>query len=223
MDNKVAFWEEDKFLPLIEIERKIEEIIKNDLITKENDRKFKKFYEEIMPLAFLARKLNASAIQFTDDTKKCESYDAIFKFTSGEDKNIEVTCAIDEKQFPLKNNHLEKYGFVSACSDVKYTKEKKKKKIIKQSHFISVEGNKICEKKLTQILEAYNHKNGLKRETYIGAILLILVDVDGTNITKLSSFVAENIHDIFYDTGIFDRIFLISKNPSKYTDFFMEI
>jgi len=223
MDNDTAFWEGNRSLLLAEIERNIKKITKNDLITKENDRKFKKFYEEIMPLAFLARKLNASAIQFTDDTKKCEAYDAIFKFTSGKDKNIEVTCAIDEKQFPLKNNHLEKYGFVSACSDVKYTKEKKEKKIIEQSHFISVEGNEICEKKLAQILTAFTHKNNLRRETYIGAILLILVDVDGINITKLSSFIAENIHDIFYDTGIFDRIFLLSKNPSKYKDFFIEI
>lgn len=223
MNNKIAFWEEDRFLSLTDIENKINEIAEEDLITPENNAdKLKKFYEEVRPLTFLARYLNVESIKFTNDIKNSQSYDAMFKFLSGEEKKVEVTCAIDEKQLPLKTKHLKDYGYVSANVDIKYDKVKNKK-VIKQLHFFMTGSADEKRKKILSLLKkAFEHKNKLNRETYKDSILLIVVDTDGTNTIKLCTYVNEKIHDIFKTEGIFDKIFLLSRNPSKYSNFFIE-
>ena len=183
----------------------------------------KKFYEEIAPLKYLANFLNVESIRFTNDLKENLSYDAIFTFKDRSSQKVEVTCAIDDKQLPLKKEHFRNYGYVSASVDVRFNKVKNKKEITQQHRFMTGKGEDKREKILSLIRKSFEHKENLNRESYKNAILLIVVDTDGTNIIKLKQFLKENIHDVLKTKGTFDRIFLISRNPLKYDDLFMEI
>ena len=224
MIKNIAFWEEDQFLSLAEIENKINEIVEKDLITQTNNtNKFKKFHEEIKPLAFLAHYLNVESIRFTNDIENSLSYDAVFKFASGNTKKVEATCAVDEKQIPCKIKHFQDYGYVSASVDVKFDKVKNKKVIKKQYQFMVRNADEKRVKILSSIKKAFEHKNKLNRETYKNSILLIVVDIDGTNTTKLRTFIKEKISDAIKSKGIFDEVFLISKNSSKYSDFLISV
>lgn len=215
--------EQGKFIDASIALNESKHIVEENLISIEQDFNFhKKFYEEIYPICYLAKYLEAQDIRLTNDTKEHLSYDAVIKFKNGVEQLVECTTAMDGQQDHLRNEHLKKYGYAPCRATICFEGIKRNRQIKPKERFSCMLGSSVRDEILSSIEKAFINKRKKNRPSYKDAVLLIVVDCAGTNISKLSAFLKERCSIIFSNKQPFKKIFLIHKSPEKYEDLFME-